>query len=182
MQLYTVQEVFEILKENKITSHIESVRRWLRDGTIEGIPPIFRKEGWKVTKESLDQFLEERLPTSFTTNDVKRNNKTSIVLNKEQIRAEMWMELAQKNIWEGYVEIKKGQLHECIQHRKYSKQLEERVWKCCVANSPAYKRPRVFYLLEAFFFEGERLLLDPRFERLEEQMLFSIIEYVRVKN
>ncbi|WP_445491491.1 hypothetical protein [Niallia sp. 03133] len=182
MQLYTVQEVFEILKENKITSNIESVRRWLREGSIDGIPPVSRKEGWKVTKEALDCFLADRLPSSFATNDVKEDNEMIVVLNKEQIRAEMWMELAQKNIWEGYVEIKKTRLNECIQHRRYSKQLEERVWERCVANSSSYKKARVSYLLEAFSFEGNRLLLDRRFESLEEQVLFAIIEYVRTKS
>jgi len=163
MSFYTVQEVFDILKEKKITTHMESVRRWLREGTMEGIPPVSRKEGWKVSKESLDRFLAKRLPSSITTNDVKENNTTKVVTNKEQIRAEMWRELAQKNIWEGYIEIKKKQLHDCIQHYRYSKQLEEHVWKRCAANSPAYKKPRVSYLLEAFRFEGKRLLLDQRF-------------------
>jgi hypothetical protein len=48
-----------------------------------------------------------------------------------------------------------------------------------VTNSRAYKKPRVSYLLEAFGFEGKRLLLDRNFSSLEEQVIFSIIEYVR---
>ncbi len=49
-----------------------------------------------------------------------------------------------------------------------------------IANSRAYKKPRIFYLLEAFGFEGKRLLLDKNFEDLEEQVIFAIIEYVRL--
>lgn len=43
----------------------------------------------------------------------------------------------------------------------------------------AYSKPRVFYLLEAFGFEQKRLLLDNNFETLEEQIIFSIIDFVR---
>jgi hypothetical protein len=94
---------------------------------------------------------------------------------EKRVRADMWRELVNKNIWEGYVELKKTRIHECIMHRRYSKQLEEEVWQRCVANSRAYKKPRVSYLLEAFGFEGRRLLLDHNFSSLEEQVIFSII-------
>lgn len=168
MKVYGVNEVYEILKQNKITSNIESVRRWLREGAIEGIAPRSRKEGWKVTEDALHDFLANRLPN--TTNDV---------LTKEEVRAEMWYELVRKNIWEGYIEIKKSQLNECINHMRGSDDLKEEVWNRCVENSSAYSKPRVSYLLEAFGFEGKRLLLDKNYESLEEQALFSIIEYVK---
>lgn len=60
-QTYTVNEIFEVLKEYKVTSNVESVRRWLRDGTIKGIAPTSRKEGWKVTQTALDAFLTDRV-------------------------------------------------------------------------------------------------------------------------
>ncbi|EAD5934775.1 DNA-binding protein, partial [Listeria monocytogenes] len=47
-RVYSVNETFDVLKANKITSNIESVRRWLRQGEIEGVAPTSRKEGWKV--------------------------------------------------------------------------------------------------------------------------------------
>ncbi|UAL49713.1 hypothetical protein K7887_21950 (plasmid) [Sutcliffiella horikoshii] len=181
MKEYSVEEVFDVLKEYKITSHIESVRRWLRQGVLEGIAPTSRKEGWKVTQEALGRFLEERLPNQFTTNVVKGEsepNSTSVA--KEEIRATMWIELARKNIWEGHLDVKKKALQACIQHRKYSKDLEEKVWQACLDNSKAYKQPRVFYLLEAFAFDGNRLFLDKSFTSLEEQILFPVIEYVRL--
>jgi hypothetical protein len=186
MDMYSVDEVFELLKTYKITTHKESVRRWLRQGELKGIAPSSRKEGWKIPKEALDDFLQQRLPEGYATDVAKgtnQSNETIVVIEEEQcIRAEMWMELANKNIWEGHVELKKTRIHECIQHRHYSKELESMVWQRCVANSRAYKKPRVFYLLEAFGFEGKRLLLNKNFEDLEEQVIFAIIEYVRTSN
>jgi len=183
MDMYCVDEVFELLKTYKITTHKESVRRWLRQGDLKGIAPSSRKDGWRISKEALDDFLQQRLPEGYTTDVVKETNQsnTTIVANEEEqrIRAKMWMDLANKNIWEGHVELKKTQIHECIQHRHYSKELEAKVWQRCIANSRAYKKPRVFYLLEAFGFEGKRLLLEKNFESLEEQVIFSIIEHVR---
>ena len=105
MKVYGVNEVYEILKQNIITSNIESVRRWLREGTIKGISPRSWKEGWKVTEDALHDFLATRLP-----------NKTNDALIKEEVRVEMWHKLARKNIWEGYIEIKRSLLNECIRH------------------------------------------------------------------
>ena len=90
-------------------------------------------------------------------------------------------ELARKNLFEGFIEIKKSLVRECIQHKKYSKELENQVWQRCVENSKAYKKPRISYLLEAFAFEEQRLMLDKSFELLEEQILFPVIEHVRVR-
>jgi hypothetical protein len=92
----------------------------------------------------------------------------------------MWWELIRKNIFEGFIEIKKTLLHNCIEHRRYSKDLEKEVWERCVDNSKEYKKPRSSYFLEAFKFEGQRLLLAKDFESLEEQIVFSIIEHVRI--
>lgn len=143
--------------------------------------PASRKEGWKIPENLLHQFIQQRLPDSYTTNLVKKENKdhTINVANKikEQARAEMWIELAKRNIWEGYIEVKKSLIRECIQHKRYSKDLEEKVWKSCEANSKAYKKPRINYLLEAFAFDGKRLLMDKSFEHLEEQIIFPVIEY-----
>ena len=173
MKMYSVQEAFEILKENKITSNIESVRRWLRQGKIKGIAPKSRKDGWKILESDLQNFMKERLPdTQNTTNVVTKEIE-------EQIRAKMWNEIARRNIFEGFIEIKKSMLHECIKHRRYSKDLEREVWERCVNNSRAYSKPRVFYLLDAFRFEGQRIKMDENYGTLEEQILFPIIEYVR---
>lgn len=179
-RLYTVQEVFEVLQTNKITSNIESVRRWLRQGKIEGVVPARKKDGWKVTQSALDRFLAERLPEDLiTTKDVKKDNKTNVVIDREEIRAEMWYQITSKNIWEGYIPIKRSLLKQAAEHRYYTPELTEKVWERCIANSSAYKQPRISYLLDAFSFEGERVLLDKSFASLEEQIVYALFEHVK---
>jgi hypothetical protein len=181
MKIYSVDEAFEILRDHKITTHKESVRRWLRAGMIKGTSPVSRKEGWHVTEKELNKFIEQRLPETYTTNVAKEVNTTKVVSDevKEQIRAKMWIELVRKNIFEGFVEIKKSSVRDCIHHKKFSNDLETEVWQRCLENSREYRKPRIFYLLDAFKFEGQRLILDKNFESLEEQVVFPIIEYVQ---
>lgn len=187
-RVYSVNETFDVLKANKITSNIESVRRWLRQGEIEGIAPTSRKEGWKVTHEALERFLAERLPETMaipetvptnTTIDVIETNETNVVIDEEEIRAQMWFEVTSKNIWEGYVQVKKTLLKQAAEQRHHSPKLIEQVWERCVANSSAYKQPRINYLLDAFSFEGQRLKFDTDFASKEEQVIYAIFEYVK---
>ena len=182
--MYTIHEAFELLKHYKITSNKESVRRWLRQGVIQAKPPTSRKEGWRIPKESLDAFIQSRLPEPWVIEDRYDHNTTNDVKEddiRKQAREDMWIELANRNVFEGFVEIRKSLVRASIKHRGYSKDLEKQVWQALLENSKAYSRPRVFYLLEAFGFERNRLLLDKNFEGLEEQVIFSVIEYVRKK-
>ncbi|MEK4139347.1 hypothetical protein QN089_15875 (plasmid) [Kurthia sp. YJT4] len=210
-RIYTVEQLFEVLEGYKITSNIESVRRWLRNGTIEGIAPTSRKVGWKVTQSALDAFLKERLPEkAITTNITKEDNTTDVALSgevaklKEQlsiaqsklhqsrereiqtidrdaIRAQMWREITSKNIWEGYVSIKRSMLKAAAEHRYYTPELIEKVWERLTTDSSnrGYKQPRVSYLLDAFSFDGERVLMDNSFASLEEQVVYALIEHVK---
>ncbi|MDQ0268533.1 hypothetical protein [Cytobacillus purgationiresistens] len=102
MKMYGVNEVFAVLKDNKITTNIESVRRWLREGALEGEASNSRKEGWKISEEALQRFLELRLPTNKMNEEKESINATNIVLIKEQARKEMWFEVTEKNVWEGH--------------------------------------------------------------------------------
>ncbi|MFC7063597.1 zincin-like metallopeptidase domain-containing protein [Halobacillus seohaensis] len=47
----------KVLAEYKITTHKESVRRWLRNGTLKGTAPTSRKEGWKISESNLKAFI-----------------------------------------------------------------------------------------------------------------------------
>ena len=183
MKIYDVQEVFEILKENKITTNVESVRRWLRNGTIEGMPPLTRKFGWKVTEKSLDKFLAERLPQQFTTlnNANEDEQETVIKLEDSEVRTkareEMWWELINKNIFENYIVIEKDELNEFGERVNCPIDLVEDIWeRAC--NETASKTPRIFYLLEAFRFEGKRIILDTKLKDIREQIIYGIIEHV----
>ena len=44
MRHFNVNEAFQLLQKNKITTNEESVRRWLRQGVIKGIPPTSQNE------------------------------------------------------------------------------------------------------------------------------------------
>src|SRR5690625_7059449 len=95
MKTFNVDEAFEILKSNKITTHKESVRRWLRQGVIKGIAPKTRKEGWKVHENELQAFIKQRLPNHVTTSVVRESNTTNVANDeiRKKVRSEMWWEL-----------------------------------------------------------------------------------------
>lgn len=97
----------------------------------------------------------------------------------EAARIDMWWELI--NGWYGKtMDVKKSMVKACVEHRRYSKQVFDIVWDRCVQNSKDhYKQPKVFYIGDAFVFEGERLLFDDNFEDRQEQLIFPIIEHVR---
>ena|SRR5699024_1275325 len=178
MKYYDVAETFKILNKNKITTNMESVRRWLRTGTIKGIKPVSRKEGWLIPEDDLYAFIRSRLPETITsivnntTNDVKEQSK-------ESIRSEMWWELARKYIFEGYIEPKKTQIQECIYHKGHSKEMEEYVWHAILQHKMGYAKPHIPYLLDAFLFDGKRIKLDQRYELFEERVLYPLIEHLR---
>lgn len=118
---------------------------------------------------------DERLYISgYETNDVME-------LNKEDIRAEMWWELARKNIFEDFMEIKKTQVQDCIQHKRYSKTFEKYAWNIISKHKRGYRTPRVPYLLDAFLFNGNRIQMDENYELFEEKILYALIEHLRKK-
>ena len=178
MKYYNVTEAFNILKENKITTNIESVRRWLRLGTIKGTKPLSRKQGWSIREDDLFQFIQSRLPENKISFPINTTNDVNGV-NKEAIRAEMWWELANKYIFEDFIEPKKKQVQHCMEHLRMSKDFEKYVWKRISDQKLGYRTPRIPYLLDAFFFEGERILLDDNYGVLEDQILFALIEVLR---
>src|SRR5699024_5958086 len=143
MRHYNVDEAFHLLQKYKITTNKESVRRWLRQGVIKGISPTSRKEGWLIYEDDLYAFIRSRLPDDeysipgYITNDVNR------VDGKEAIRTEMWWELARKYIFEGYIEPKKTQVQECIQHNGQSKELEFHVWNAISKHKMGYAKPHI---------------------------------------
>jgi hypothetical protein len=181
MNLYNVETTFDILKRYKITSHKESVRRWLREGVLKGIPPAFRREGWIIREDDLYAFIQTRIP-----DETQLSNATNIVkekreINEESIRAAMWWEIVRKNLFEGFIEVKKTQLHECIKHKGYSKEFETYVWNEMIKNKRGYATTRIPYLLEAYLFDSERILMDPNYESIEERIISSLIDYLRKK-
>ena len=170
MTTYSVQEVFKKLQALKITSNEESVRRWLRTGKLKGYQNS-KKQGWRIREEDLEHFIDQRLPVFHTTT----------VVNEEAIREQMWYEIVQRNIFEGFVEIKKSRLKECIEHKGYSKAFFNYCWEQLTQQNRQYAVPRVPYLLDAFLYDSKRIKMDHYYELLEEKVLFALIEYLRLQ-
>lgn len=178
--MYNVEDAFSLLKTYKITTHMESVRRWLREGTIKGIPPKSRKEGWLIREDDLYAFIRSRLPDdviqapSHTTNDAKETDR-------EAIRAEMWWELVGKNIFEDILYVKKAHVRDAVAHMGLSKAFETYAWESIREHKRGYATPRIPYLLDAALFDGRRILLDTTYESKNEQIMFAVLEYLRQK-
>jgi hypothetical protein len=165
MKTYSVDEVFDMLKKYKITTNKESIRRWLRTGTIKGYQKS-KKEGWRVREEDLQQFIAARTPNFNTTNDV----------NEEVIREKMWFEIVKKNIFEGFIEIKKSRLKECIDHKGYSANFLTYCLEQLNQNKRGYATPRIPYLLDSFLYDSKKIKMDQDFELLEEKLIFALID------
>ena len=170
MTTYSVNEVFKRLKALKITSNEESVRRWLRTGKLKGYQNS-KKQGWKIREEDLQQFINERLPDF---------NATNVVL-KEAIREQMWYQIVHRNIFEGFIDIKKSRLKDCIEHKRYSKDFFTYCWDQLSQKNQGSAVPRVPYLLDAFLYDSKRIKMDNNYELLEEQVIFALIEHLRVQ-
>lgn len=170
MTTYSVNEVFKRLKALKITSNEESVRRWLRTGKLKGYQNS-KKQGWIIREEDLQQFINERLPDF---------NATNVVLT-EAIREQMWYQIVHRNIFEGFIDIKKSRLKDCIEHKRYSKDFFTYCWDQLSQKNQGSAIPRVPYLLDAFLYDSKRIKMDNNYELLEEQVIFALIEYLRVK-
>lgn len=100
-RIYSVQEALDVLKERGIVNSQEVLRRWLRQGKLEGIAPVSRKGGWKVTQSALDAFVAAR---SIDDTDIValkkelhqlRNNATSTVANEiDELKAQHERDIA----------------------------------------------------------------------------------------
>jgi hypothetical protein len=170
MTTYSVNEVFKRLKALKITSNEESVRRWLRTGKLKGYQNS-KKQGWQIRQEDLQQFIDERMPNF---------NATNVVL-KEAIREQMWYQIVHRNIFEGFIDIKKSRLKDCIEHKRYSKDFFTYCWDQLSQKNQGSAVPRVPYLLDAFLYDSKRIKMDNTYELLEEKVIFALIEYLRVQ-
>lgn len=186
MQTYGLEELFSILERHKITTNRESVRRWLREGKISGTKGAGpKKNGWQVTEEALNRFLTERLPAGFP----EQPEDTAIVVavseaEKAQFREEgrqaLLDQLAARNIWEGRFVFKKKWVNECLDHRRIdNRDTRAYILARILGHRGAYATPGVVYLVDMFHFDGERLAFDSDFGSLEEQITFSLIEYLR---
>jgi excisionase family DNA binding protein len=68
--MLTVREV-----ATRLQVHEESVRRWLREGQIRGVP-LGGRAGWRIPEEELGRFLEERRRRSRNAERPERRGGT----------------------------------------------------------------------------------------------------------
>ena len=61
-RMYTVPEVAEQLRV-----HEQTIRSWLRDGTLDGIRLGGTKAGWRISSSAVQQYLERRRATTPTS-------------------------------------------------------------------------------------------------------------------
>ncbi|TCP18022.1 hypothetical protein EV207_1731 [Scopulibacillus darangshiensis] len=169
MDIYNVDQAFMLLKQYKLTTHKESVRRWLRNGILKGIPPQSKKGGWHIKEADLWVFIRERTP------DVDPQPRK----DPEAIRSAMWWEIVRKNIFEGFIEIKKSDVKTCIEQNRQSKAFERDVWENLRQNKRGYMTPRIPYLLDACLYDGQRIKMDNNFSETKDQILFAVIEHLR---
>ncbi|MCY8152602.1 helix-turn-helix domain-containing protein [Bacillus paralicheniformis] len=176
----TVEEATRILSEYKITNNIESVRRWLRKGVILGIKPISRKEGWRIKEADLMAFINSRIPSTVAPGqEIDEQTRKKI---REEAREEMFWELFRELTFTGHIEVKKSRIKDCIEHLEMPKWCVDLVWEACIAQGWGTKKnPRIYYILDAFVFDGKRVKMDTNFGDIEEQILFAVIEEVRLK-
>src|SRR5699024_10447516 len=137
-----------------------------------------RKEGWLIREDDLYAFIRSRMPDEWefdafnATSDAKGSQK-------EEIRSEMWWELAEKSIFEGMFEPKKKQLQACIHHIGHSKAFEAYAWEKIASHTRGYATPRIPYLLDAFLFDGKRIKINQGYELFEEKILYALLEQLR---
>ena len=63
-----VDQAFEILKENRLTENIQTVRRWIRNGEIKAHITNNRKAGYIINEDDLNYFISSRNPLSKEIN------------------------------------------------------------------------------------------------------------------
>lgn len=195
--MYTVDQAFEILSAYKVTTHKETVRNWIRKGIIQAEPLESRKKGYRVSEEALRTFLSDRLPEDWELfgplaenpeqsvekdeKNVPRYTELEVEAIKEQVREEIWFTLMDKFIFERYFVLKKSDIKAAIQHRRHSKEFGDFVWERCSKHKLGFATPRVLYLFGYFQFEGERIPFDRDFGELDEQIIYALIERIRIK-
>jgi hypothetical protein len=59
---YNVYEALRVLQEHFITSSIQMVARWIREGKLLGSRTENRKDGYLIDEDDLYRFIEERKP------------------------------------------------------------------------------------------------------------------------
>ena len=189
MKVYSVEEAFLILQHNKITSNKESLKRWLRQGKLlgeKGGGP--KKNGWIIQEKDLRTFIQERLPgglslsTSLMPTEHSSCSEEEIESYRAEGRLDMWHQITSLNIWQGRFEFKKRFVDECILHlRIENREVYQYILDSMFSHKNGYAKPGVLYLLDKCKFDGHILDFARQYGGIDEQITFSVIDYLRTK-
>ena len=204
---YSVTDTFKVLKKHGIVSNIEVVRRWLRQGKLEGIAPAKRRDGWRVSQSALDSFiaahsinttnliaLKKELHQLRSANDTI--NTTSEVVNdvavgaidEGAIRADQiereWYKYFRMGFVNDMIEIKKTHVKNALEHLQisgsYATRLQTEVWSRLEKNHWGRGKQIKIAVLDGYFmFEGKRIKLSDNFALNYERVLYPIIDVIR---
>ena len=129
--------------------------------------------------------MTDRLPENTAlTSEINTTTVALSEIEQEQLREEGRQEilnrLAANNIWEGRFVFKKKFIGDCLDHKRIENPaLRAYILKRILEHKRGYATPGVVYLLDAFNFEGNRLTFHSDFSGRDEQIVFSVIEYLR---
>ena len=70
--MMTVEQAFKILEKEEITSSIQVLRRWLRNGNIQGAYIKSRKHGYVIPEKALNEYIESCKAKKKNTGDYQR--------------------------------------------------------------------------------------------------------------
>lgn len=63
--MLTVEQAYEVLKEEGLTTSLEIVRRWIRQGKLKATQWESRYEGYRISREDLQKFILEKKGESY---------------------------------------------------------------------------------------------------------------------
>ena len=183
---YTVQEAFTLLKRYGLAEHIEVVRRWLRQGTLKGTPPVKRREGWRIEEEDLQAFILARAPGLADLNAIENQNTTNVVKQQpldvaaiqEEARIAYWWELIGRFIFEDFIEVRRSVVKDILEVRPYEEASKASVLADVFRDVPKGKKLRVNYLHGAFPFRGQRVAFNAQSPDREEEIAGRLLDAV----
>lgn len=86
--MYTVKEAFDILRGYGLTNNFRVFRRWIQEGRIEVVKPenpSSFKEGYRISKQALEQYIEEKAPETLALIEKNEQLKRENLILQEKL-------------------------------------------------------------------------------------------------
>src|SRR5690625_1243851 len=90
--------------------------------------------------------------------------------SQKEICENMWWNFVTQNlIFEGIIQTNKQLLQKYIKYKGYTKTFEEYAWEMISKNDIDDTIPAIPYLLDAFVFDHQRIVMDNNYDVIEEK-------------